>query len=90
MEVRLACSPGIAATIELSVANNAVVAADDRAASLATLGVGTERGTLTTKRNRVLCTDRLRHADRKPRRGYRGGKSLEQTTPGRSGGDCPR
>ena len=56
VEVRGARTPGIAATIELSVANNAVVAADDGAASLTTLRVGAERRTLPAKWNRVLCT----------------------------------
>ncbi len=89
MEVRGAPSPGVAATIELSVANNAVVAADDGTASLATLGVGAERGTLPTKRNSVLCTCCPRQADRKPRCSCCGGKSLEHAAPGRSGGDRP-
>jgi hypothetical protein len=90
MEVRGARPPGIAATIELSIANNSVVAADDGTASLATFGVGAERGTLPAKWNRVLCTCCPRHADRKPRRGYGGGKSLEHAAPRRSRGDRPR
>jgi hypothetical protein len=73
MKVCGACSPRIAATVELSVANNAVVAADHSAAGLATLGVGAERGTLSTKWDRVLRASCPRHADWKPRRGYRGG-----------------
>ena len=90
MEVRGARSPGVAATIELSVANNAVVAADDGAAGLAALGVGAERGTLPTERNRVLCPCQSAARRSETTLPLRGGKSLEHAAPGRSGGDRPR
>ena len=64
VEIRGARTSGVAAAIELAVANDAVVAADDGAPSLAAFGVGAERGTLAAKRNRVLCPCQARHANR--------------------------
>ncbi|MDF2757395.1 MAG: hypothetical protein K0S99_26 [Thermomicrobiales bacterium] len=89
MEVGGARAAGVTAAIELAVANNAVVAADDGAASLATLGVGAERGTLPAKRNRVLCMCYPWQADWKRRCSDCGGNSLEHATPGHSDGDRP-
>jgi hypothetical protein len=64
VEVRGASTSGVTAAVELTVANNAVIAADDGASSLTALGVGTERGTLPAEGNRVLCQCKARHANR--------------------------
>jgi hypothetical protein len=90
MEVRGAPAAGVAAAIELTVANNAVVATDDGASSLAALGVRAERGTLPAEGDGVLGSGCPRHDDRKPRCRRCCGNALEHAAPGRSGRDRPR
>ena len=90
MEIRGARPTGVAATIELTVPDHAIVAADNGAPRLAAFGVCAEPGALAAQRYRVLGLDNVRRADAKPGRCKPGGKSLEHAAPGSASGNRPR
>ena len=90
MEIGGAGSPGVAATVELTVTNNAVVAANDGAAGLAALDVGAECGALPTKWNGVLGPCCARHAPNSENRPGERGEQPDDMPPGGTSGQSPQ